>query len=229
MNSGQTPAFKGRIDFLRVWFEKGKQTREMNDSHETYWEYYFPSPFKALRSFIAHAPFPMPISAQHIKSAIQHLRKSDPVMKQIIKDVGPFTHKLSRNKFDMLVNSILSQQISVAAANTIRDRLRKLANEQVFTAETLVEFTVDQLREAGVSRQKASYIWTFPAKHVKALSISAALQKRKRRDHRRAHFGKGNRPLDRTNVLDVRDGTTGRVSSRRPGHPECDEEELQPA
>lgn len=124
----------------------------------------FPSPFKALRSFIAHAPFPMPISAQHIKSAIQHLRKSDPVMKQIIKDVGPFTHKLSRNKFDMLVNSILSQQISVAAANTIRDRLRKLANEQVFTAETLVEFTVDQLREAGVSRQKASYILDLSGK-----------------------------------------------------------------
>lgn len=124
----------------------------------------FPSQFKALRPFIAHLPFPMPISAQHIKSAIQHLRKSDPVMKRIIKDVGPFTHKLSRNKFDMLVNSILSQQISVTAANTIGDRLRKLANENVFTAETLVQFTVDQLREAGVSRQKASYILDLSGK-----------------------------------------------------------------
>lgn len=106
----------------------------------------------------------MPISAQHVKSAIQHLRKSDPVMKQIIKEVGPFTHKLSRNKFDMLVNSILSQQISVAAANTIRDRLRELANEKIFTAETLVEFTIDQLREVGVSRQKASYILDLSVK-----------------------------------------------------------------
>jgi len=85
-------------------------------------------------------------------------------MKQIIKEVGPFTHKLSRNKFDMLVNSILSQQISVAAANTIRDRLRELANEKIFTAETLVEFTIDQLREVGVSRQKASYILDLSVK-----------------------------------------------------------------
>ena len=27
--------------FEKFGFEKGKQTREMNDSHETYWEYYF--------------------------------------------------------------------------------------------------------------------------------------------------------------------------------------------
>lgn len=85
-------------------------------------------------------------------------------MKQVIKEVGPFTHKLSRNKFDMLVNSILSQQISVAAANTIRERLRDLADEKVFTAETLVGFDVDQLREVGVSRQKASYILDLSSK-----------------------------------------------------------------
>lgn len=100
----------------------------------------------------------MPISAQHIKSALMHLKKSDPVMKQIIKQVGPFTHKLRRNRFDMLVNSILSQQISVAAAKTIRGRLYELVESKVFQPETLKNFQVDDLREVGVSRQKAGYI-----------------------------------------------------------------------
>ncbi|MDB4756081.1 DNA-3-methyladenine glycosylase [Mariniblastus sp.] len=100
----------------------------------------------------------MPFSAQHIKTALTHLKKSDPVMRQVIRSIGPFTHKLSRHRFDMLVNSILSQQISVAAASTIKQRLRELANQKVFTSETILELDVETLRSIGVSRQKANYI-----------------------------------------------------------------------
>ena len=100
----------------------------------------------------------MPIAAQHIKAALTHLKRNDPVMKQVIKDVGPFTHKLNSNRFAMLVNSILSQQISVAAARTIRKRFLDLLGARTFKAESIAVLEVDHLREAGVSRQKAGYI-----------------------------------------------------------------------
>lgn len=108
----------------------------------------------------------MPISAQHIKSALTHLRKVDPQMKQVIKEIGPFTHKLGRHKFAMLVNSILSQQISVAAASTIRQRFLDLLGDKTFKAEAIVAFSVDELREVGVSRQKAGYILDLAEKTV---------------------------------------------------------------
>ena len=108
----------------------------------------------------------MPISAQHIKSALTHLRKADPKIKQVIKDIGPFTHKLGRHKFAMLVNSILSQQISVAAASTIRQRFLDLLGDKTFKAAAIVAFSVDELREVGVSRQKAGYILDLAEKTV---------------------------------------------------------------
>ena len=58
----------------------------------------------------------MPFYAQHIKAGRLHLQKNDPVMKRIVKMVGPFQAKTRRDRFGTLVNSIISQQISVAAA-----------------------------------------------------------------------------------------------------------------
>ena len=106
----------------------------------------------------------MPFVAQHIKAARLHLQKSDPIMKKIIKQVGPFTATTSRDRFLTLVKSILSQQISGAAARTIQSRLADTVGDSKITPESLLKFSVDQLREIGVSRQKASYILDLAAK-----------------------------------------------------------------
>lgn len=87
-------------------------------------------------------------------------------MKQVIKRVGPFTHKLNRDRFAMLVNSILSQQISVSAARTIRTRFLELMGDRSFKAESIVKLDLEQMRTAGVSRQKAGYILDLSAKAV---------------------------------------------------------------
>lgn len=104
----------------------------------------------------------MPFYAQHIKSGRLHLQKNDPVMKRIVKSVGPFQAKTKRDRFGMLVNSIISQQISVAAARTIRGRLMDAAGDgkrsPKIAPENLLEFDVDSLRSIGVSRQKATYV-----------------------------------------------------------------------
>jgi len=79
-------------------------------------------------------------------------------MKRIIKAVGPCTMKLKRNRFQTLVNSIISQQITVKAAETIMERLMETTGGNSLKPEHLADFDVDSLRELGVSRQKATYL-----------------------------------------------------------------------
>ena len=88
-------------------------------------------------------------------------------MKRLLKEIGPFTPKGHPDRFATLVNSIISQQISTSAAKTIRRRLfdavearaihMKQPTHSVNPANLLL-FEIDELREIGVSRQKANYI-----------------------------------------------------------------------
>ena len=116
----------------------------------------------------------MPFSAQHIKTARLHLRKSDPKLAAIIKAVGPFTAKAKRDRFGTLVRSIVSQQISTKAAASIRGRLEEAIKEsrktepkrgQPYCAETILAFSIDELRALGLSRQKATYAQSL-AQHI---------------------------------------------------------------
>ncbi len=100
----------------------------------------------------------MGFSAQHIRDARNHLRKSDPVMQRIIKQVGPFTAKLKRDRFGTLSASIVSQQISGKAARSIWAKLEALVEPQGVCPEALAPLGVDQLRGVGISRQKAGYM-----------------------------------------------------------------------
>lgn len=99
----------------------------------------------------------MMLNQTEIQKARRHLRAADPVMKAVIDAVGPFTLRLERDRFGMLVRSIISQQISTSAARSIRRRLQELAGPDM-TAANLTQFAVDQLRSVGLSPQKASYI-----------------------------------------------------------------------
>jgi DNA-3-methyladenine glycosylase II len=92
-----------------------------------------------------------------IRKARRHLRSADPVMKGIIDAVGPFTLGLDRDRFRMLVCSIISQQISGSAATSIIRRLRKLVGPGL-TAANLAKFSIAELRSVGLSPQKASYV-----------------------------------------------------------------------
>lgn len=106
----------------------------------------------------------MPFAAQNIRTARLHLQKSDPVLKGIIKRVGPFQCKVNRDRFQSLVHSILSQQISVAAAKTIKSRLNQAIKPAKLTPDSLLQFTTDDLRHIGISRQKAGYLFDLAEK-----------------------------------------------------------------
>ncbi len=100
----------------------------------------------------------MTIPKDKVAAAIDHIQAADPVLGRLIDAVGPFALRLERDRFQMLVRSIISQQISTGAARSIRQRLEQLAAPDGLTAERLGRFTVEELRTAGVSPQKASYL-----------------------------------------------------------------------
>lgn len=94
----------------------------------------------------------------------QHFQSADAVLGAVIRQVGPFTLKPRRDRFRVLVGSIISQQISTAAARTIRTRLEAYLLPEKVRPETFARLSVEQLRTVGVSRQKAAYILDLAAK-----------------------------------------------------------------
>ena len=100
----------------------------------------------------------MTIAAQHIRAARLHLQKNDATLKTIIKQVGPCQIKLKRDRFLVLVRSIISQQISGAAANTIFQRLADGLGTSQITSSHLLTLDADEFRSLGISRQKSGYL-----------------------------------------------------------------------
>jgi DNA-3-methyladenine glycosylase II len=95
---------------------------------------------------------------QDIQQALCHLRKADPVMRQVIRKASPFTMRLRRNRFQALVFSILAQQISSKAAASIRARLIEYLKPEEISANTISRLSAGELRGIGVSRPKSRYL-----------------------------------------------------------------------
>ncbi len=87
-----------------------------------------------------------------------HFRRHDPTLCGVIRLIGPYTLRPQRNRFRMLVRSIVSQQISMAAARTIFERLEGLLGDEELAPEAVAALSPQQLRSAGLSKQKATYI-----------------------------------------------------------------------
>jgi len=58
-------------------------------------------------------------------SAIKFLKK-DPKLSKIINRVGKYQIRLSKNKFESLVEAIITQQLSGSAAKSISKKFRNL-------------------------------------------------------------------------------------------------------
>src|SRR5688572_5178223 len=93
-----------------------------------------------------------------IAAAMMHLKAGDKTLGRLIDRVGPFTLKLHRDRYDLLVRSILSQQISTKAARSIRLKLEGMTNGAGINPDSLTRLTDVQLRSAGLSGQKVSYL-----------------------------------------------------------------------
>jgi len=90
--------------------------------------------------------------------AEQHLSEADMVMNRLVKAHGPCP--LADRKyhpFDTLVGSIISQQLSAKAADTIKGRIVSIVGSPFQPAEFL-RAKVEVLRAAGLSGAKVRYV-----------------------------------------------------------------------
>jgi len=92
-----------------------------------------------------------------MRHAVRHLKKSDPTLCAIIERVGPYRMQYRDPSFEALVRSIVFQQLHGKAARTIFDRLVAAAGG-VITPESILKLTAAQMRAAGLSKQKLSYV-----------------------------------------------------------------------
>jgi len=77
----------------------------------------------------------------------------------------------SQEPFEMLISSIISQQLSVKAASTIEGRVKKLVGES-FKPKKLMAAQHQALRDCGLSNRKAEYIAGIArAVHEKSLDF----------------------------------------------------------
>jgi DNA-3-methyladenine glycosylase II len=92
-----------------------------------------------------------------MRKAINHLKKSDPILRAIIERVGPCRMEFGEPVFHSLAEAIVYQQLNGKAAVTIFKRFTALAGEPL-TAEGIAKLTVEQMRSVGLSKQKSSYL-----------------------------------------------------------------------
>ena len=94
------------------------------------------------------------------RKAVAHLKKVDPVMRQVITTLGSYkgwppsvgTH------FDAVCRSIVFQQLSGKAAGTIHGRFQGLFGGKTPLPAELAATSDEQLRSIGLSRQKSAYL-----------------------------------------------------------------------
>jgi DNA-3-methyladenine glycosylase II len=91
-----------------------------------------------------------------MQEAINYLSEKDTIFNHIIEKYGlPIIPKRPQG-FETLVLLILEQQVSIDSAKATFLKLK--AKHTNFNPESLVEFSDDDFRNIGVSRQKTSYI-----------------------------------------------------------------------
>ena len=85
-----------------------------------------------------------------------YLSNKDKVLKKLIQTYKNEYLNLNSNYFHSLINSIIGQQISVSAADSMKTKFFKL--KRSITPQTVSKLRTTDLRKCGLSRQKILYI-----------------------------------------------------------------------
>ena len=92
-----------------------------------------------------------------MRKAVNHLKKSDPVLRAIIERVGPCRMEFGEPTFHSVAESIIYQQLNGKAAVTIFKRFTDAAGLPV-TPDGILKLSDAQLRTVGLSKKKSSYV-----------------------------------------------------------------------
>lgn len=99
-------------------------------------------------------------------AAIRHLSAADPILGEVIKSTPKLPDIVQHTDYyQALVDSIISQQLSVKAAYAIEERFKLLFDGHFPSPEEILSQDIETLRSAGLSRPKARYIQDL-AQHI---------------------------------------------------------------
>lgn len=96
------------------------------------------------------------------RQEIEYLKSKDEKMAQLIDGAGMIERRTNPDLYRALVDSIIGQQISTAAHNTIRKRVQDKFG--VLSAEKVASISDEELKSIGISWRKAGYIKDFTQK-----------------------------------------------------------------
>jgi DNA-3-methyladenine glycosylase II len=105
-----------------------------------------------------------PVTPPYWDEACKHLSKRDRVMRKLIADHGQARLFSRGNAFTTLARSIVGQQISVKAAQSVWEKLLTLVGQdplvarQPLAVEDVLSRTPEVLRTAGLSARKVDYL-----------------------------------------------------------------------
>jgi len=90
------------------------------------------------------------------EEACKHLSRKDRVMKRLIPQFGDVRLESRGDAFTTLARSIVGQQISVKAAQTVWDKFEVLPRRM--TPSNVLKLKVDDMRGCGLSARKVEYL-----------------------------------------------------------------------
>lgn len=96
------------------------------------------------------------VTPDYWAEACAHLSRKDRVMKKIIPQFGDAVLESRGDAFVTLARSIVGQQISVKAAQSVWDKFAKLSRK--ITPSSVLKLKVDDMRAAGLSARKVEYL-----------------------------------------------------------------------
>jgi DNA-3-methyladenine glycosylase II len=96
------------------------------------------------------------VTPEYWEEARKHLTRRDRVMKRLIPQFGTACLQSRGDAFTTLARSIVGQQISVKAAQSVWDRFAGLPRRM--TPANVLKLKVDDMRAAGLSARKIEYL-----------------------------------------------------------------------
>ena len=96
------------------------------------------------------------VTPEYWDEARKYLTKRDRVMKRLIPQFGTACLQSRGDAFTTLARSIVGQQISVKAAQSVWDRFAALPKRM--TPANVLKLKVDDMRQAGLSARKIEYL-----------------------------------------------------------------------
>ena len=98
----------------------------------------------------------MGLTAEAIREGLDHVAALEPLMREAIERVGYPEPRIRSTGYVTLLRTIVGQQVSVAAAASVWNKLAALLGDDI-PPEALLSADFDALRACGFSRQKQGY------------------------------------------------------------------------